>query len=103
MTGRFFGDLRVALRRLGRTPRVFLQSCKNVVVIELSSGAVITFNDPRRFGLMDLLRLDRAGEHAVLGSLGPEPLDDRFNATVLARACAGKRAALKVVLPREIR
>jgi formamidopyrimidine-DNA glycosylase len=68
------------------------------VVLELASGMVVTFNDPRRFGLMDLLRAGEAGEHAAIASLGPEPLEATFSAAVLARACAGKRVALKVAL-----
>jgi formamidopyrimidine-DNA glycosylase len=67
------------------------------VVIALSSGLIVTFNDPRRFGLMDVIGAD--GEHAALRAMGPEPLDDRaFDAAVLAKACAGKKVALKVLL-----
>jgi formamidopyrimidine-DNA glycosylase len=66
------------------------------VVIVLSSGVVVTFNDPRRFGLMDLIRATE--DHEALRGMGPEPLDEAFDAMVLARACAGKRVALKVLL-----
>src|SRR5688572_20055002 len=66
------------------------------VVIVLSSGVIVTFNDPRRLGLMDLIRTN--DEHEALRGMGPEPLDDTFDAIVLARACAGKRVALKVLL-----
>ena len=66
------------------------------VVIVLSSGVVVTFNDPRRFGLMDLIQANE--DHEALRGMGPEPLDDAFDAMVLARACAGKRVALKVLL-----
>ena len=66
------------------------------VVIVLSSGVVVTFNDPRRFGLMDLIQAN--DDHEALRGMGPEPLDDAFDAMVLARACAGKRVALKVLL-----
>jgi formamidopyrimidine-DNA glycosylase len=66
------------------------------VVFVLSSGVIVTFNDPRRFGLMDLIRANE--EHAALRGMGPEPLDEAFDAAVLARACAGKRVALKVLL-----
>jgi formamidopyrimidine-DNA glycosylase len=68
------------------------------VVFDLSSGAIVTFNDPRRFGLMDLVDLGEVDSHQAFRSMGPEPLDDAFDAAALARACAGKRAALKVVL-----
>jgi formamidopyrimidine-DNA glycosylase len=66
------------------------------VVIVLSSGVVVTFNDPRRFGVMDLIRANE--EHDALRGMGPEPLEDAFDAIVLARACTGKRVALKVLL-----
>ena len=66
------------------------------VVIVLSSGVVVTFNDPRRFGLMDLIQAN--DDHEALRGMGPEPLDDAFDGMVLARACAGKRVALKVLL-----
>lgn len=66
------------------------------VVLVLSSGVVVTFNDPRRFGVMDLIRAGE--EHAALRRMGPEPLDAAFGAAVLARACARKRVALKQLL-----
>lgn len=68
------------------------------VVFHLSSGAVITFNDPRRFGFMDLLTASQLAGHAVLSRLGPEPLSPQFDAVALARACTGKKVALKVAL-----
>ena len=67
------------------------------VIFTLSNGAVVTFNDPRRFGVMDLIGGDRGGHRAV-DAMGPEPLADGFDAAALAAACAGKRAALKVAL-----
>jgi formamidopyrimidine-DNA glycosylase len=45
---------------------------------------------------MDLIRADE--DHEALRAIGPEPLSDRFDAMVLARACVGKRVALKVLL-----
>ena len=68
------------------------------VVFEMSSGCVVTFNDPRRFGAMDLLSADERLHHPTLAGLGPEPLSRSFTATALARACAGRRASLKVTL-----
>jgi hypothetical protein len=44
------------------------------VVFTMSSGMTVTFNDPRRFGIMDLITADRLARHASLGRLGPEPL-----------------------------
>jgi formamidopyrimidine-DNA glycosylase len=64
----------------------------------MSSGAVITFNDPRRFGLMILLTPPQLARHPVLGRLGPEPLSSEFDAAALARACRGKKISLKLAL-----
>jgi formamidopyrimidine-DNA glycosylase len=68
------------------------------VVFHLASGDVVTFNDPRRFGLMDLLTSGELAAHPVLSRLGREPLSREFDAASLARACNGKKVALKVAL-----
>jgi len=68
------------------------------VVFHLSSGVEVVFNDPRRFGFMDLVRTARVDRHPSLIGLGPEPLSAAFDAAALARACAGKRTSLKVAL-----
>jgi len=91
MSGAFHAAKPRAAHRASSTP-----DPHDHVVIVLSSGVVVTFNDPRRFGLMDLIRA--GGQHEALRAMGPEPLDEAFDAAVLARACAGKRVALKVLL-----
>ena len=68
------------------------------VIFEMSNGAVVTFNDPRRFGFMDLLTPRRLAAHPVLSVLGPEPLSDAFDAAALAVAAAGKKTSLKAAL-----
>ena len=68
------------------------------VIFHMSSGAVVVFNDPRRFGFMDLLAADRLAAHPAVGKLGPEPLSDAFDGASLARACRGKKVSLKVAL-----
>jgi formamidopyrimidine-DNA glycosylase len=68
------------------------------VVFRMSSGATVTFNDPRRFGVMDLVPRGVLDEHPALGAMGPEPLAVEFDAAALARACARRKTALKVAL-----
>ena len=68
------------------------------VVFTMSSGMTVTFNDPRRFGVMDLVAAGRMAEHPSLGRMGPEPLSRAFDARALARGLAGRRVALKVAL-----
>ena len=68
------------------------------VVFHMSSGAVVTFTDPRRFGFMDLVATGTLPEHPVLGTLGPEPLSPEFDAAALARAVRRRKTPLKVAL-----
>jgi formamidopyrimidine-DNA glycosylase len=68
------------------------------VTFEMSTLATITFNDPRRFGSMDLVARGEVAAHPVLGRLGPEPLAPTFDAVALARACRGRRTSLKAAL-----
>jgi len=68
------------------------------VIFVMSSGQTVVFNDPRRFGFMDLAERDRFDEYPSLRVMGPEPLSKDFDAAALARACRGKRIALKVAL-----
>ncbi|MCV6823057.1 MULTISPECIES: bifunctional DNA-formamidopyrimidine glycosylase/DNA-(apurinic or apyrimidinic site) lyase [Halocynthiibacter] len=68
------------------------------VVLDFDNGARVTFNDPRRFGAMDLLNTDTAEEHKLLKVLGPEPFGNEFNETYLAEKLATKTAPMKSVL-----
>jgi formamidopyrimidine-DNA glycosylase len=68
------------------------------VVFRMSSGRVVTFNDPRRFGFMDLIAAGTLAGHPVLGTLGPEPLSSAFDADALAGAVKGRKTPLKVAL-----
>jgi formamidopyrimidine-DNA glycosylase len=68
------------------------------VVFTMSSGMTVTFNDPRRFGIMDLVTTDRLPQHASLGRLGPEPLSRAFDVRALAGRVAKRRTALKIAL-----
>jgi formamidopyrimidine-DNA glycosylase len=68
------------------------------VVLMLSNGRVITFNDPRRFGVMDVIGRGALPAHRAFEAMGPEPLSSSFDADALAAAVAGKRVALKVAL-----
>jgi formamidopyrimidine-DNA glycosylase len=68
------------------------------IVFVMSSGATVTFNDPRRFGSMEIVPRGGLATHRALSALGPEPLGDDFDAAALARACRGKKTALKSAL-----
>lgn len=68
------------------------------VVFHMSGGAVVTFNDPRRFGFMRIVARAKLDEEPALRILGPEPLGNEFGAEALARSCAGRKTSLKAAL-----
>jgi formamidopyrimidine-DNA glycosylase len=68
------------------------------VVFHMSSGAIVTFNDPRRFGSMKIVGRGKLEQEPLLKALGPEPLGNEFDAAMLARACKGKKTSLKAAL-----
>ena len=68
------------------------------VAFVMSSGQRVLFNDPRRFGFMDLAGEGRLMEYPSLSAMGPEPLSTEFGGASLARACKGKKVSLKVAL-----
>ena len=68
------------------------------VVFHMENGARITFNDPRRFGAMDLMETAREAEHKLLAVLGPEPLSNDFHEAILVQAFKGRNTPVKSAL-----
>jgi formamidopyrimidine-DNA glycosylase len=68
------------------------------VVLETDRGAVVTYNDARRFGAMDLMPTGREDAHRLLRGLGPEPLGNAFNEAYLVAALRGRAMPIKAAL-----
>ncbi|MBT8459850.1 MAG: bifunctional DNA-formamidopyrimidine glycosylase/DNA-(apurinic or apyrimidinic site) lyase [Boseongicola sp.] len=68
------------------------------VVLDLEGGSRVVFNDPRRFGAMDLGQTLRINEHWLLKDIGPEPLGNRFNEDYLAEKLRGRNVPMKSAL-----
>ncbi|MEL6298580.1 MAG: bifunctional DNA-formamidopyrimidine glycosylase/DNA-(apurinic or apyrimidinic site) lyase [Pseudomonadota bacterium] len=99
MSGRFTIEAGAAQKRPGQ----FVHDVGGItahdhVVFHMSSGARITYNDPRRFGYMDLVSAADAEACRHFAALGVEPLGNAFNAAHLARRGAGKVQDMKAFL-----
>jgi formamidopyrimidine-DNA glycosylase len=68
------------------------------VVFHMASGARVTFNDPRRFGAMDLIDTQSVETHKLLAVLGPEPFGNAFDEEYLVRALKPRRTPIKSAL-----
>lgn len=71
------------------------------VVLHLETGQGprrVIYNDPRRFGFMDLARREGLSEHPYLRELGAEPTGNALDAAYLAARLRGRSQPLKAAL-----
>src|ERR1700733_2960638 len=68
------------------------------VVLVLDSGWLVIYNDPRRFGFMDLAPTEPLEQHPRMRGLGAGPVAPEFGPVRLAARFAGSRAPLKSAL-----
>ncbi len=65
------------------------------VVLDMENGMRIMFNDPRRFGALDLLETATLAQHKLLAALGPEPLGNGFNPAYFGTRLKGRKTPIK--------
>jgi formamidopyrimidine-DNA glycosylase len=68
------------------------------LVFHTDDGWVVTYNDVRRFGFMDLFDESGLDSHPMLAPLGPEPLGNGFHGAALSDRLAGRRTPIKSAL-----
>ncbi|TZG28978.1 bifunctional DNA-formamidopyrimidine glycosylase/DNA-(apurinic or apyrimidinic site) lyase [Sphingomonas montanisoli] len=68
------------------------------LILETDAGHRLALCDPRRFGSVDLIRLDALPGFAPFAALGPEPLGPEFNGKMLAKALDSRLAPIKALL-----
>ena len=68
------------------------------VIFNTDQGSEVRYNDPRRFGFMDLVNDDDLTKHAMLRSIGPEPLGIDFNSEVILTSLKGRKSPIKSAL-----
>ena len=73
-------------------------SAHNHVVFHMEGGETVTYNDPRRFGFMELWPAANFLAYPRLLTMGPEPLSNRFSPAYLDEALRGKAAPIKAAL-----
>lgn len=68
------------------------------VVFHMENGARLTFNDPRRFGAMDILQTATADQSPLLRDIGPEPLGNEFDESYFVKKVKTRKSPIKNVL-----
>ena len=67
-------------------------------ICSFEDGSRFVFNDPRRFGFVDLIYSKDLPRHKMLAKLGCEPLSDEFNAEYLSEKLRNKKMNIKTVM-----
>lgn len=75
-----------------------VNSAHTHVVMEMSGGAEIHYNDARRFGFMILTDYERLEQHKLFSKLGVEPLSGALSPNYLAELAVGKNVSIKAFL-----
>ncbi len=68
------------------------------VVFDLDDGSKLVYSDPRRFGMMDLVKTAELHQHKLLKGLGVEPLGNELSSHYLVGKFRNKAAPLKAAL-----
>lgn len=96
MSGRFTigtsGPLGEFVHDTGTDPR------HDHVIFQMEDGHQIAFNDPRRFGFMEMWPVAEFDGYPRLKSLGPEPMSNGFSSAYLSDALRGKATPIKSAL-----
>ncbi|HEX3497433.1 MAG TPA: bifunctional DNA-formamidopyrimidine glycosylase/DNA-(apurinic or apyrimidinic site) lyase [Methylocella sp.] len=99
MSGSFRIEQSGSGNRCALVPRVSAKNSQHDhVAFDLSTGVRIVYNDPRRFGFMQLIPRPEFSAHPLFNNIGIEPLGDEFDGQALARLFAGKTNSLKAAL-----
>ena len=100
-----FGNNLALLMHLGMTGSFRLESSRSErrkhdhVELFLSEHEVLRFNDPRRFGFIQLCHLREQGANPdELPNLAPEPLSHEFDLDWLQQVCRGRVKPIKNVI-----
>ena len=98
-------DEMVMILHLGMSGRVLItkdspkvKDAHDHLTFKTEDGFFIRYNDPRRFGFVDIVPLKNLAKYPSLAALGPEPLSNAFNASALRQKINKKQSPIKSVL-----
>lgn len=87
-----------SVQLIPRAPKIYTPQKHDHFFVRLADGSGFVFSDPRRFGVLDLVRTEELNEWKSLRDLGPEPLEKSFTGAALQEMMAGRKTAIKLAL-----
>jgi formamidopyrimidine-DNA glycosylase len=65
------------------------------VVFDFAGDRQLIYNDPRRFGLMELSTRQELEQHKLFSHLAPEPLEEKFTPSYLEKSLSKRESPIK--------
>jgi formamidopyrimidine-DNA glycosylase len=98
-----FNNKKSLIVHLGMSGRItlvkdFKQLKHDHFAVKFNDASWLIFNDPRRFGFVDLVETKNLKTHKMLSKLGPEPLSDEFEFAYLKEKLRGKKMNIKTTM-----
>ncbi len=98
-----FSNNKTAIIHLGMSGRIsikdqFIKLKHDHFAFKINNQEWLIYNDPRRFGFIDLIKTDEIENHKMLAKLGPEPLSDNFNSNYLSKILSHKTINIKTAM-----
>lgn len=84
--------------RIIHAPRAIQRDRHDHLCWQINNGGWFHFRDPRRFGLIDLLKKTDIKNYPLFQNLGPEPLDDTFTNKFLGQILQKRDTPIKTLL-----
>ncbi len=84
--------------KIGHNSKYYTPAKHDHLIIELDNGALAVYNDPRRFGFMDLFAKSELGDNKHLKNMGPDATSDEFNAKYIQEIMKNKKSPIKTAL-----
>lgn len=98
----YFDNDLVLIAHLGMTGRFSVHKSDNNelsthdhVVFDFADGRQLIYNDPRRFGLMELCSRHELEQHKLFAHLAPEPLEEKFTPAYLQKSLSKRESPIK--------
>lgn len=98
-----FSNKKSLILHLGMSGKItiskkFQQLKHDHFTLQFTDGSHLIFNDPRRFGFVDLVATKDLQNHKMLARLGVEPLSNKFNFSLLREKLRGKKMNIKTAM-----
>jgi formamidopyrimidine-DNA glycosylase len=100
----FLSNDLILIMHLGMSGKILLKKSQYIsqkhdhIAIEFEDGQKLIYHDPRRFGLINLIKKKGLVEYPLFKNLGIEPFSPEFTADYLSNLLKGKNKPIKLAI-----